>query len=247
MIGRAWVAATVGDERGARNLFEQAADDSEQRGLLPYALFASARSRASTAPRPSRHASPALPSRSTARWRRRRRPTHTGSQLTIPSRSRSAANSSSSSVCGSSPPRAQLPPREPTKYEARPPTPSRPRPMRNARRPLRRCPADHLERLQTPSPLTARERQIARLAALGCTTRDIASQLNVSVRTIDSHLAHAYTKLGVKSRRDLASHSVSPTTSPIHPRARADSLIGRARPVMPNFSCTHRVRRLRAE
>ena len=65
------------------------------------------------------------------------------------------------------------------------------------------CPAT-VERLRTSSPLTARERQIARLAAGGRTTREIADQLNVSARTVDSHLAHVYAKLGVDGRHELA-------------------------------------------
>ena len=61
-----------------------------------------------------------------------------------------------------------------------------------------------LDRLRTPSPLTARERQIALLAATGSTTREIADQLSLAVRTVDSHLAHVYTKLGIDGRRELA-------------------------------------------
>ena len=70
-----------------------------------------------------------------------------------------------------------------------------------------------LERLRTPSPLTARERQIARLAAEGHTTRQISDQLHVSVRTVDSHLAHVYSKLGVDGRH-VASRSPSAGPNP---------------------------------
>jgi ATP/maltotriose-dependent transcriptional regulator MalT len=54
-----------------------------------------------------------------------------------------------------------------------------------------------------PTPLTKREREIALLAAEGLTSREIAEQLYVSVRTIDNHLARVYDKLGVKGRDDL--------------------------------------------
>jgi DNA-binding CsgD family transcriptional regulator len=51
--------------------------------------------------------------------------------------------------------------------------------------------------------LTAREREVARLAALGLSDRAIADILKVSVRTVESHLARAYSKLGIRGRVDL--------------------------------------------
>lgn len=52
--------------------------------------------------------------------------------------------------------------------------------------------------------LTRREREIARLAASGMSSRAIADRLVVSVRTVDTHLARAYAKLDVHSRVELA-------------------------------------------
>ncbi len=52
--------------------------------------------------------------------------------------------------------------------------------------------------------LTRREQEIARMAAQGLTDREIAEALVVSVRTVESHLAAAYRKLGIRSRRELA-------------------------------------------
>jgi DNA-binding CsgD family transcriptional regulator len=52
--------------------------------------------------------------------------------------------------------------------------------------------------------LTRREDEVARLAAQGLTSKDIAERLFLSVRTVDNHLQRAYTKLGVTSRRELA-------------------------------------------
>ncbi|WP_308203325.1 helix-turn-helix transcriptional regulator [Frankia gtarii] len=52
--------------------------------------------------------------------------------------------------------------------------------------------------------LTAREQEVSRLAAQGLRTRDIAGRLRVSPRTVDTHLAHIYDKLGVSSRVELA-------------------------------------------
>ncbi len=56
-----------------------------------------------------------------------------------------------------------------------------------------------------PPGMTSREREIAVLAAGGCTNREIAEQLFVSVRTVENHLQHVYDKLGIGSRRELAS------------------------------------------
>jgi ATP/maltotriose-dependent transcriptional regulator MalT len=53
-------------------------------------------------------------------------------------------------------------------------------------------------------PLTSREREVALLAAQGWTSRDIAGRLFLSARTVDTHLARVYRKLGVSGREDLA-------------------------------------------
>jgi DNA-binding CsgD family transcriptional regulator len=51
--------------------------------------------------------------------------------------------------------------------------------------------------------LTARERQVAELAADGMSNREIADALFVTVKTVEWHLRHCFTKLGVTSRREL--------------------------------------------
>ncbi len=51
--------------------------------------------------------------------------------------------------------------------------------------------------------LTAREREVARLASAGLSNQAIASRLVVSVRTVETHLSHAYAKLGINRRADL--------------------------------------------
>ena len=65
-------------------------------------------------------------------------------------------------------------------------------------------------RLQLPAPrfepvvgLTRRELEVARLAGRGMADRDVAETLFLSVRTVESHLASAYRKLGITSRRQL--------------------------------------------
>jgi ATP/maltotriose-dependent transcriptional regulator MalT len=56
--------------------------------------------------------------------------------------------------------------------------------------------------------LSSRERTVARLAAAGSTTREIASKLGVGERTVETHLAHIYSKLGVSGRHDLVLHDL---------------------------------------
>lgn len=52
--------------------------------------------------------------------------------------------------------------------------------------------------------LTTRERQVARLAGEGRSNREIAEILVVTLKTVEWHLRHAYRKLGIDSRRELA-------------------------------------------
>jgi DNA-binding CsgD family transcriptional regulator len=52
--------------------------------------------------------------------------------------------------------------------------------------------------------LTPAELRAARLAADGLANREIAHTLFVTVKTVETELGHAYSKLGIRSRRDLA-------------------------------------------
>jgi DNA-binding CsgD family transcriptional regulator len=54
-------------------------------------------------------------------------------------------------------------------------------------------------------PLTRREREVAELAASGVASKDIADRLFLSVRTVENHLQHVYSKLGVTGRDQLVS------------------------------------------
>jgi DNA-binding CsgD family transcriptional regulator len=54
-----------------------------------------------------------------------------------------------------------------------------------------------------PGALSARERQVAQLAAKGYVAREIADQLFIGERTVETHLANVYAKLGVASKLDL--------------------------------------------
>jgi len=52
--------------------------------------------------------------------------------------------------------------------------------------------------------LTPAERRVAELAADGLANKEIAQALFVTVRTVEVHLKHAYAKLGIRSRTQLA-------------------------------------------
>jgi DNA-binding NarL/FixJ family response regulator len=70
-----------------------------------------------------------------------------------------------------------------------------------------RCDRAHTPGVELAGPvaeLTSREREIATLAAQGNSNKEIADALTVSVRTVETHLQRAYTKLGVTSRTGLA-------------------------------------------
>jgi DNA-binding NarL/FixJ family response regulator len=61
-----------------------------------------------------------------------------------------------------------------------------------------------LDELDQPLPLTAREREVAHLAAEGLSSGAIAERRFVSTRTVDGHLHRLYAKLGVGDRQALA-------------------------------------------
>src|SRR5512132_3601286 len=52
--------------------------------------------------------------------------------------------------------------------------------------------------------VTRREREIAALVATGLTNREIAGQLYLSVRTVEVHVDHILSKLGFRTRTQLA-------------------------------------------
>jgi DNA-binding CsgD family transcriptional regulator len=52
--------------------------------------------------------------------------------------------------------------------------------------------------------LTPRELRLADMAARGMTNREIAEALFITTKTVETHLRHAYEKLGISSRRELA-------------------------------------------
>ena len=54
-----------------------------------------------------------------------------------------------------------------------------------------------------PGSLTRREREVARLAATGMSAKEIAESLFVGKRTVETHLASVYAKLGIDSKLQL--------------------------------------------
>jgi DNA-binding NarL/FixJ family response regulator len=56
----------------------------------------------------------------------------------------------------------------------------------------------------TPGPLTRRQREVAGLVAQGMTDREIAARLVISPRTAESHVEQILTRLGFRSRAQIA-------------------------------------------
>lgn len=56
--------------------------------------------------------------------------------------------------------------------------------------------------------LTKREREVLQLVAEGNTTKEIAEQLNLSTKTIDSHREHIMEKLGIRNIAGLTKYAI---------------------------------------
>jgi two-component system response regulator NreC len=56
--------------------------------------------------------------------------------------------------------------------------------------------------------LSPRETEVLKLMALGYTNREIAGQLSLSVRTVETHRAHIQQKLGLSSRPELTRYAL---------------------------------------
>jgi DNA-binding NarL/FixJ family response regulator len=66
----------------------------------------------------------------------------------------------------------------------------------------------------TRGDLTPQELQVAALVTEGLTNREIATRLFLSPKTIETHLRHAFQKLGVRSRTELAVAFSTPSREP---------------------------------
>jgi len=80
-----------------------------------------------------------------------------------------------------------------------------------ARPPARRLPnwktpqnVGHAPAPRMPAaPLTARQLTVARAIATGKSNREVASELYISVKTVESHVGQILTRLGVDSRGEI--------------------------------------------
>ena len=73
--------------------------------------------------------------------------------------------------------------------------------------------SDYMNMLADPKryggdELTPREREVLQLVAEGATTKDIASGLHVSVKTVDSHREHIMNKLNIHNVAELTKYAI---------------------------------------
>ncbi len=82
--------------------------------------------------------------------------------------------------------------------------------------------APQLQDPRSQEVLSEREGEVADLLAMGFTNRAVARQLNVSSATVSSHVAHILSKLGFRSRAQVAAWVVGRRLRPTVGRAPAD-------------------------
>ena len=61
---------------------------------------------------------------------------------------------------------------------------------------------------QELSALSERESQILKMVALGSTNKKIAQDMHLSVRTVETHVQHIFTKLGVTTRTEAVTTAI---------------------------------------
>lgn len=74
---------------------------------------------------------------------------------------------------------------------------------------LNRMPGDPNPAVRDPSVLSDRETQVLRLISSGLSTRQIATLLHLSPKTVESHRSHIYAKLDVKTLVDLTKYAMA--------------------------------------
>ncbi|MCP4602811.1 MAG: response regulator transcription factor [Proteobacteria bacterium] len=71
--------------------------------------------------------------------------------------------------------------------------------------------------LSAYSLLTSREREVLQLLAEGASTKDIATKLDVSVKTIETHRSHVMNKLNLFSIAELTRYAIEEGLTFLHP------------------------------
>ena len=71
-------------------------------------------------------------------------------------------------------------------------------------------PAERFDYLAEADILTAREAEVMQLLQEGMTNAQIAHELSIGLETVRTHARNIYRKLGIKTRRDLASFARHP-------------------------------------
>ena len=56
--------------------------------------------------------------------------------------------------------------------------------------------------------LTSREREVLQLLAEGLSNREIAEQLSISVKTVETHRSNMMGKLGINSKTELVKYAL---------------------------------------
>ena len=69
-------------------------------------------------------------------------------------------------------------------------------------------PRDRGPEVPARRPLTEREREVLRVLVAGKTNQEIAAALQISVKTVEKHVANLFTKLGVTSRVEVVSYAM---------------------------------------
>ena len=70
-------------------------------------------------------------------------------------------------------------------------------------------PSNGNKSLSGRNDLTARQREVLRLIAVGCSAKDIANQLNISVRTAEFHRAAIMQRLGLHSTAQMTRYAIA--------------------------------------
>lgn len=64
------------------------------------------------------------------------------------------------------------------------------------------------EKSKTSTALTAREQEVVRMLADGMTVRELASELGLSIKTVEAHKLNLMRKLDIHNRTDLVQYAV---------------------------------------